>query len=497
MSRIFWSWGKGVGGISTARETPSGGKRSWMAFGRLFFRSWVTGGRTTRVVVSLTLLGVMVLAMGIWGGMVLDRQREKLYNHAVNRGMLGLDYLGHHAKIPLIKETPRALHTLIRHVQGGGGYLYISIVDECGVVKAHTNPGEIGRTQVDSPPVGTQLSPGGVTCFIYGEGDMGPVLTMSAPVFFKGTRIGSVYVGLSMVFIDGFLREEGSFLLLSVGLLFLFGMLLCFMGRFGWLPFSLASRAWDDAGGGDEGNHRETALGGMDPGSLKMSVMRETLGLYMGTEVLDLIMRNPESAWLKGRKSEATILFADIRGFTAYAESCTPEVLVEELNHYFDIVTATIIKHGGVVDKFIGDAVLAVFGVPVYDEYHAPRCVRAAMEIQQALGAARTRGGSPLLGRVGISIKSGDVVAGSIGSPAKMEYTVIGDTVNIAAHMNALAGAGEIVVDRHIMDAHGGRLDGEPLVSQKMKGRMGRVEVYRVTGLRTERCPGCFPPVAS
>lgn len=514
MSKILRLWGKAMAGFGLVIEAENDGvvNGSWRLLKsalfrviRRFFRFMGVGiSKETPaprpslwIVFSLTMVGVMVLITGLLSDVILKRQREKLYNHVMNRGMVSIDYFVRHAKIPLFEDNSLALNTLIKNTQGVGGYLYAAIVDREGVVKAHTNPSEMGHIMVFSS-VGGAISRGEVTSFTHDGGTLGSVLTMRAPVFFKETHIGTVYVGLSIDFIHGFLREVRHFFLLGMGLFSLsgLGVVLFFRRRFprpmSNLEVSTQACATGhrsqggDFSSGDERPHWATVSNDTDKGESKEPSMRETLGTYVGVEVLNLILRNPESIWLKGRKSEATVLFADIRGFTAYTEMHAPEVLVEDLNHYFDIATATILKHGGYVDKFIGDAVLAVFGVPVYDEDHFLRCVRAAVEMQNALRTASERGGNPLLSRVGISIKSGVVVAGSIGSQAKMEYTVIGDTVNIAAHINGLAGGGEIVVGRSMMDAHGDILEGEPLAPQKIKGRSGLVDVYRLTGLRGE-----------
>jgi len=200
--------------------------------------------------------------------------------------------------------------------------------------------------------------------------------------------------------------------------------------------------------------------------------------------VLEMIMANPESAWLKGHKADATVLFTDIRGFTAYSEHKEPEEIVEQLNQYFEITTQAIIDHNGYVDKFIGDAVLGVFGVPVFSESHAVQAVRAALSIQQKLQAAGQQGDNPLLTSVGIGINSGIVVSGNIGSTGKMEYTVIGDNVNVGARLNGLAAAGETIISKNTLELVGGLVSVEPLPPQKVKGKSEPIEVFRVLSLK-------------
>ncbi|BCS95057.1 hypothetical protein DSLASN_06890 [Desulfoluna limicola] len=445
---------------------------------------------------SITMIVVMLLTVGLLSYVILERQKEKLYNHAVKLGMVSLGYFGSNAKIPLLEDNILSLNALIKNAEGVDGHLYALIVDNNEVIKAHTDSSQIGKTMVRYPPTGAVESRGEVTYFTHDGGGVGPVLNMSVPIIFKEKRLGEVHVGLSIDFIDQLFLDERSFLVISTMIICFIGLVVAVLfGRRFSKPISglvLATQEFAkgnyshrvDSRRNDELGRLATAFNRMGKELFKQSMMRESFGKYVGSDVLELILRNPETTWLKGRKNQATVLFADIRGFTAYTETRPPEVLVEELNQYFEIATTIILKHGGYVDKFIGDAVLAVFGVPVNYENHMERCIRAAVEMQKAFKQAGESGRNPLLGRVGISIKSGVVVAGSIGSQAKMEYTVIGDTVNVAAYINALAEGGEIVVGSSVMERHGDMLEVESLVPQKIKGRSGLVEVYRVTGLR-------------
>ena len=134
-------------------------------------------------------------------------------------------------------------------------------------------------------------------------------------------------------------------------------------------------------------------------------------------------------------------------------------------------------NHGGYVDKFIGDAVLAVFGVPVYHDDHMARAVKAAVEMRQSFNRANVAG-NLLLGSIGISINSGIVVSGNIGSQVKMEYTVIGDSVNVASRLNNLAKSGEIVVSKNIYEHLKQKLQVKPLPPQKIKGKSDLVESF-------------------
>jgi adenylate cyclase len=142
---------------------------------------------------------------------------------------------------------------------------------------------------------------------------------------------------------------------------------------------------------------------------------------------------------LGGETIEVTILFSDIRSFTSISETMDAQTLVGLLNEYFTEMVSIIMKHGGVVDKYIGDAIMAVFGAPVPSPNDAINAVRAAIDMRASLARLNerlvSRGGMPL--RTGIGLHTGEVVAGNIGSEQRMEYTVIGDAVNLASRLES------------------------------------------------------------
>ena len=229
----------------------------------------------------------------------------------------------------------------------------------------------------------------------------------------------------------------------------------------------------------DELGNLAVAFNRMGQELWKHAMTQKSFGKYVGSEVLDMILSNPETDWLKGTRNEATILFCDIRGFTAYSTEKAPEKVVEELNAYLEIATSVIIKYGGYIDKFIGDAVMGVFGVPVYRQDHVERAVRAAMHMQDELHKLSLHG-NQLLASVGISIHTGIVVAGNVGSQTKMEYTVIGDSVNVTSRLNALAGTGEVVVSQQVKEKIDHLMITDPLGPQRLKGKSEPVEVFKV-----------------
>jgi adenylate cyclase len=184
---------------------------------------------------------------------------------------------------------------------------------------------------------------------------------------------------------------------------------------------------------------------------------------------------------LSGKTCKVSILFSDIRGFTTLSETRPPQEIVSLLNRYFSRQVEVIFRHGGTLDKFIGDCIMAFWGAPIEDESHARHAVAAALEMEQVLRDFKAELGEA--GRsfdVGIGINSGTAVVGFIGAEQKLDYTAIGDAVNLASRIEGLtkeAGA-RILVSRETMEACQGSPGFASRGSFKVKGRAQEVELF-------------------
>lgn len=161
---------------------------------------------------------------------------------------------------------------------------------------------------------------------------------------------------------------------------------------------------------------------------------------YLSKDVYEQVLANPALAELGGRRREMSVLFSDVRGFTALSEQGDPEALVEQLNEYFSAMVDVVFAHRGTLDKFVGDMVMALFGAPLDDERHADHAVATAVAMVRALdrlNAQWTAAGRPALG-IGVGVNSGEMIAGNIGSRQVRSYTVIGDAVNLGARLESL-----------------------------------------------------------
>ena len=167
---------------------------------------------------------------------------------------------------------------------------------------------------------------------------------------------------------------------------------------------------------------------------------RAMFSRYVSADVVEELMSSSDELKLGGRRVNITIMFCDIRGFTAYSENKAPEQVVSRLNEYLTVMTEIIFRHGGTLDKYLGDGLMAFFGAPVYYPDHVERAIKTAAEIQVAIDRLSeewaAKGEPPL--NIGVGINSGSVLVGNVGSPERMDYTVIGEDVNLASRVEGL-----------------------------------------------------------
>ena len=212
------------------------------------------------------------------------------------------------------------------------------------------------------------------------------------------------------------------------------------------------------------------------------TVIRAHLQRFLSPAVMDRLNKDHLTIRMGGELAETTIMFTDIRGFTSMSERYDPEALVADLNEYFELVVDVIFAHEGTLDKFIGDAIMAVWGTPQTHPEDPLRAVLAAYEIQTKLEDFNRKRieqkRPPLL--TGIGINSGSVVAGNMGSQKRLEFTVIGDNVNIASRLCSRAAGGEVIISQSTYDAVRDTFYCEALPAAEVKGKAEALAIYRV-----------------
>jgi adenylate cyclase len=211
--------------------------------------------------------------------------------------------------------------------------------------------------------------------------------------------------------------------------------------------------------------------------------LADLLGRYVSESVAAEALRHPFAVSLGGDRRPVSTLFADVRGYTALAAEHPPEETLDLLNRYLTVVSEAVETHGGTVADLLGDGVFAFFGAPVAHPDDPARAVRAALAMQ----AAVTRLAIPAMPGVrlqaGIGITSGEVIAGNVGSEHRMHYCVVGNSVNIAAHLQAAAGPGQILMDEATYDAVRDLVTSQDLGSLRLAAKGDWVRAFSVLGL--------------
>jgi adenylate cyclase len=214
----------------------------------------------------------------------------------------------------------------------------------------------------------------------------------------------------------------------------------------------------------------------------KLEAQRSLLRRMVSPAVLDQI--DPNSLQIGGTKQDITILFADVRGFTAYSEKHTPEELVAVLNRYLAAAADAVLASEGTVDKFLGDAVMAWYNAPLPQSDHTLRAVKSALAIRAAVAALHAE--MPVEAHLdfGVGIHYGDAVLGWIGTEKRLEYTAIGDSVNTTKRIQENCAKNQILISRDAYDRVQGEIEAKPFVPLSVKGKTHPLEVYEVVGLK-------------
>jgi adenylate cyclase len=217
--------------------------------------------------------------------------------------------------------------------------------------------------------------------------------------------------------------------------------------------------------------------------------IRQTFSKFVSKTVVDELLKSPEKLKLGGEKKKVTVFFSDIRGFTTMSERMTPELLVDHLNYYLQEMTDIVIKYDGTLDKYVGDEIMAFWGAPIPQQDHALRCCKAALEMMSKLNdmnkAWTQEKMDPI--NIGIGINSGDMIVGNVGSSSRMDYTLIGDMVNLGARLegtNKIYGT-NIIISEYTYDEVMEHVIVRELDLIKVKGKEKPVKIYELIDLKT------------
>jgi adenylate cyclase len=223
----------------------------------------------------------------------------------------------------------------------------------------------------------------------------------------------------------------------------------------------------------------------LDNAALVAQVQREVetrvgLSRFLSQAAVEEVLSGRLEVNLEGQGTELTVLFADIRGFTALSAQLQPQEVVRFLNAFFAEAVDAVERHGGIVDKFIGDCVMALWGAVSPRPDEARHAIKAALELVERAGAIRVAG-APL--QIGVGINTGHAVVGAIGGKKRLDYTAIGPTVNLAARLCGIAGAGEVLITAESLLRAGPGVMNDASEAVMLKGLETPIVPYRVRAI--------------
>lgn len=451
---------------------------------------------TVLVVSCMTLLGVILI----------QQQTGQLQDQISEQGHSLAQLMAESAKEPLLADDERALDAITSGFANNGSVLGTAIagidgeiISRAGVLHEENNlltrnaiqkiikESDDSRTWVWQPLSGMERQ---------------TVMSFIRPVVFQQVTAGYTLVTLSQSGMVQSTRRavqaiSGATLMiiaLSIGMAFA-------MGRRITQPIDKLVDASRAIGNGEYSfrfkERRKDELGllmqafnEMAEGMLEKTQVKSALSRYVSPGVAKQILSNLDNVALSGKRIEGSVLFADISGFTRISEKTQAEELVGMLNRYFSLITCACMVNLGIVDKYMGDGVMLVFGAPEEDNDHAFHAVCCALLIQKLTAHENSHreaaGLFPVQFRIGIN--TGSMLAGNMGSSERMEYTVVGDTVNLASRLCGITNSGEIVISREMYarDDISGRVLAGEYQSIRLRGISLPVSTYRVESLTAD-----------
>jgi adenylate cyclase len=446
---------------------------------------------------SLVITAVLALTVILLSAMLLRQQQRTLTAEMVKRGLTIAQNLGASAKNALVSEDELTLNLLVKEALKDTDVAYVAITDEKGKTLAHSDVHRVGRP-LERPP---GLKPLGAEMLVQTYGAAGgDIIDFSLPLSFRQVSVGAIYLGVSQrANAAALARARSNVIFVSVAM-----VLLGIAGAFtlGYRLSRPISQLMEGTRAIAEGNYAVTlhvpsrdeigaltqSFNDMATSLREKDAIKRAFTRYVAREVVMEILKDPDKIVLTGERRDVTVLFCDVRGFTSISERLSPEEVVALLNAFYTLMIDTTFKHDGTLDKFLGDGVMAVFGAPIFHPDHPVRALRTALAMQagiRELSARRVAEGRPAL-KIGIGVNAGSAVAGNVGTEARMEYTVIGDSVNLASRLESYAKPGQILVTAAMYALVKDAIEGRALGRIKVRGKEEELEVYEVLGVRGE-----------
>jgi len=432
---------------------------------------------------SLVVGGIILVIMPFMATLIINQTRQSLIGEMENRAQ----FLAREVKESFIPEPdPLKLYFSVTEMVKEKAILYAMVADSSGKILSHSDNKEIGsKTKLT-------LAENNEIKVVKQKG----LYDITAPIKIGNILLGGVRIGFSDKSINEAIGKiRNRIILITVAVLLCSIIVSSVAVTFMVKPINVLADAAKKVGSGDLNQNvsikRNDELGElarnfneMITGLKDRDFIKDTFGKYVSKQVAEAILNG--RLQLGGERRKASVLISDIRGFTGMSEKLSPEEVVDFLNSYFHEMVGVVTKYEGTLDKYIGDAILAVFGAPISHADDAKRAVFTAIEMQEKLKVFNIRrkeeGKEPI--HIGIAVHTGALVAGNIGSAVRMEYTVIGDTVNLAARLEKLNKKfGTMVLLSESTYAEVKDIvNAREIPSVKIRGKEKEIKVYDVLG---------------
>jgi adenylate cyclase len=449
-----------------------------------------------KVKLGLLITGLLVLTLVLLSAFLLYRAETHLVAEMTKRGLTIAQHLANAARNPLLTNDQLTLNLLVKDALTDGDVAYVVITDHRGRIVAHADVTLIGR-QLERPPELKPLEsePQVQTYVRAGEGR---IIDFGIPLTFRQVAVGSVFLGFTQTSIDRAIAQARNQTIAISAVIVLAGLagalgLANLMARpiLRLVQGTRAVAAGDfnitlEVTSRDEIGALTEAFNIMARNLREKEMIKRAFARYVAREVVEELLKDPERLVLTGERREVTVLFCDIRGFTPLTEQLNPEQVVLLLNDFYDLMIDATFRQEGTLDKFLGDAVMAVFGAPIAHPDHPVRAIRTALAMREGveqLSQRRIREGKDPI-TVGIGVSTGEAVAGTVGTEERMEYTVVGDSVNLAARLEGTAKPMEILISGRTYRDVKEVVEARPLGFLRVRGKEEEVEVYEVLRLK-------------
>jgi adenylate cyclase len=455
---------------------------------------------------SFSITVLVVSCMTLLGVILIQQQTAQMQEQISEQGYTLVQLMAESAKEPLLAEDELALDTITSGFSNNGSVLGAAItslegeiITRGGVLYEENNlltrkaVQQLVKSSVESSTWEWQP--------LTGQKPQ-TVISFIQPVVFQDVTAGHALVTYSQAALTQTKRRAVQAITGATLMIIALSIAMAFaMGRRITQPIDKLVDASRAIGSGeytfrfkerrkDELGLLMEAFNEMAEGMLERTQVKSALSRYVSPGVARQILSNLDNVALSGKRIEGSVLFADISGFTKISEQTRAEELVSMLNRYFSLITCACVMNNGIVDKYMGDGVMLVFGAPEADKDHAFHAISCALLIQKLIAHENNQreadGLFPVQFRIGIN--TGSMLAGNMGSHQRMEYTVVGDTVNLASRLCGIANSSEIIISREMYsrdDVTGRVLAGE-FQSIRLRGISQPVNTYLVECLTAD-----------